>query len=546
MSNKKVINDSTILNKKLSSETLLYQRKDLIQVTLSSQGLVITNNRISQQSSSSSQDSDSYEDDIPNTSYFGKFFKNCFGFESPHITTVPKFISFKNILYIEPINQEEQDSNELKLTYVIPNSDDILKKATNLSIHNINIQIQNYNNHSNPNESISQYVMNKSYPSKILQTPSILVIINPHGGQGKAISIYNDQIKPILVAAHCKITFMETKYSQHAIDIAKNLNPKEFDLILCCSGDGIPHEIINGLYQRPNHGIDAFKKLIITQLPCGSGNAFSLSTLGGSKSTEITTWLMLKSQPKPLDLMAITQTTDSQDVKVSLSFLSQCFGIIADADCGTEHLRWLGSIRFEIGIAQRLFGNSKYPCDLYVDVVTKDQTEIKNHVKDHLENDKHPKELELKDLELENTVIDEVPSNWHKISNEITDNLNILYVGKMPYVSSDAQFFPAALPNDGYMDMIITNQKTSIIDLTSILLSVEKGTHIEFDESKIIHAKIKKYRLVPKMNNNGGKHFISIDGESFPFKSFQVEIISGMMNGLLLDGKFTESSLTKY
>ncbi|KAI5963728.1 LCB4 [Candida pseudojiufengensis] len=550
-----VNSSSNFLNKKLSSETLLFQRKDLILVTLSSQGLVINNNNnnLSKSNHNSSNSShESFGEDITTTTqqsnYFTSFFKSCFGNESStNINSIiPKFISFKNILFIEPINYNDEEINEFKLTYVIPNNDDILKKANKLSIQIINIQIQNLNSINTNGKSIQQYIMNKSYPSKILQQPSILVVINPHGGQGKAIQIYNEKIKPILKAAHCKITFIETKYSKHAIDLAKNLNIEEYDIVLCCSGDGIPHEIINGFYQRPHRGIDAFNKIIITQLPCGSGNAFSLSTLGGSKSTEISTWLMLKSIPKKLDLMCITQNVNNE-LTTSLSFLSQCFGIIADADCGTEHLRWLGSMRFEIGIVQRLFNNSKYPCDLYVEFVTQDQNEIKKHVKDYTnkEDTNENKELDVEDLTLSNTINDEIPSNWIKLPSSLTNNLNILYVGKMPYVSTDAQFFPAALPNDGNMDMIITSSNTSIIDLSSILLSVEKGTHINMDSSKILHSKIKGYRLIPKLNDENGKHFISIDGESFPFKSFQVEIINGIMTTLLYDGKFTESNLTK-
>jgi sphingosine kinase len=46
----------------------------------------------------------------------------------------------------------------------------------------------------------------------------------------------------------------------------------------------------------------------------------------------------------PIDLLSILQSG-----KRSLSFMSQCVGLMADADLGTEHLRWMGSTRFMYG-----------------------------------------------------------------------------------------------------------------------------------------------------------------------------------------------------
>ena len=64
----------------------------------------------------------------------------------------------------------------------------------------------------------------------------------------------------------------------------------------------------------------------------------------------------------------------------------------------------------------------------------------------------------------------------------------------MPFVSADTQFSPAALPNDGSMDMIVTDSNNSVWKLTSILLAVESGKHI--DDEKVHHTKVLSYRLI--------------------------------------------------
>jgi hypothetical protein len=61
----------------------------------------------------------------------------------------------------------------------------------------------------------------------------------------------------------------------------------------------------------------------------------------------------LKGRPMAIDLLSILQ-----DDKRTFSFLSQCVGLMADLDLGTEHLRWMGSNRFVYGY---LRGSKCYP-----------------------------------------------------------------------------------------------------------------------------------------------------------------------------------------
>lgn len=553
-----MIASSTLLNRKLSSEQLLYQKRDLLNVTLASQGVVVNTNRrsLGKQSQQSGQvlvsndDSDDLGDlgvSSGGSSGFFGFCCGCFGNGGETSTNkkIPQFISYKSIIHVETLGPEE--NHEVKLTFVIPNHDDHLKKDTKLTIHKVKAQVQNYDAQKHHQETVASFIQNKAYHYKVMQQPSILVLINPHGGQGHAVKIYDQDINPILRAAHCNITYKETKYLGHATDIARDLNVDEYDVILCCSGDGIPHEVINGFYQRKDNGVSAFNKLIVTQLPCGSGNALCLSTLGGSQLAQIAAWHMLKAKPSKVDLMAVTQGTEDKQV-TKLSFLSQCFGIVADSDIGTEHLRWLGAIRFEIGVMQKVFTFTKYPCDLYVEVWTKDKSQIALHVEEHLANSNNDSVNNLRvvtreDLQLRQPPLDQpVPAHWKNVPLSVTDNLNVFYVGNMPYVSAGAQFFPAALPDDGHMDMVITDTNASISNIISIMLSVEKGTHV--DDEKLIHAKVKSYRLIPRLKSTEN-HYISVDGESFPVEALQVEVMPSVMTGLLYDGKFTETVLTE-
>ncbi|CAG8687571.1 2456_t:CDS:2, partial [Ambispora leptoticha] len=106
------------------------------------------------------------------------------------------------------------------------------------------------------------------------------VIINPASGTGKASKIYEDQVRPIFERARCTIDAIYTEKRYHARDVAKNLNLSAYDAIVMISGDGIIHEVINGLLTR-----DDAKDIDIPLgiIPGGSGNAMSISLLGETK-----------------------------------------------------------------------------------------------------------------------------------------------------------------------------------------------------------------------------------------------------------------------
>lgn len=497
----------------MSRENLLYGPSTGILAKLRETGIEITDQTFLEISGSNHNDG----------------FLSCYA-QSYSNEPATSFIPFKTIIWSEPISLFDKEL--LEVTYVYRHNESLGFKKLQLLLEPVGESL----------DIISQTVLSKAYGESHVR-PSILLLINPHGGQGKAVQIYKSKVEPILKAAKVSITYKETTHSEHAVEIARELDIDEYDIIACCSGDGIPHEVINGFHSRPDKGATAFNKIAMTQLPCGTGNALSLST-HGSNDASIATFNMLKAKKTKLDLMTVTQGKTNEVTK--LSFLSQCYGVIADSDIGTEYLRWMGPIRFDLGIAYRVLTREKFPCDLYVKYVTDSQEEIVQHFDRHRAGnpvgDSVEKLLKEEDFELKGPKLnEEVPSDWQKLSSGITDNLSVFYVGKLPYISDDVQFFPAALPNDGAMDMIITNTKTSIGETLETLSLTKSGQHVH--NNKLIHAKILSYRLVPRMPSQN--HYISVDGESFPFEPLQVEVLPGVLTCLLQDGRFVDTCFSK-
>ncbi len=322
-----------------------------------------------------------------------------------------------------------------------------------------------------------------------------------------------------------------TQYSGHAVEIAEKLDADAYDVIASCSGDGLPHEVFNGLGKKKDAS-RALAKVAVVQLPCGTGNAMSLN-LNGTDSPSMAALAVVKGLRTPLDLISITQGD-----RRTLSFLSQSFGIAAESDLGTENLRWMGAARFTYGVLARILANTVYPCDVAVQLVDGDKASIKQRHRDHINaNSSSPYTAQSqKDLFSSSsdassnqsqrpddglpplrfgTVQDPLPSTWRMIPYP---KLGILYAGNMLYMAASTPFFSFALPSDGCIDLVTVDFDCSRLGAVKTLLAVEKGTL--FDMESVQYSKVEGYRIVPREK----KGYVSVDGERVPFEPFQVEV----------------------
>lgn len=69
-----------------------------------------------------------------------------------------------------------------------------------------------------------------------------------------------------------------TTHAKHAIDIAQTLLLNRFDALVCLSGDGLAHEVLNGfaLHAEPMRAL----QIPIAFIPTGSANGTALNLLG--------------------------------------------------------------------------------------------------------------------------------------------------------------------------------------------------------------------------------------------------------------------------
>jgi sphingosine kinase len=380
------------------------------------------------------------------------------------------------------------------------------------------------------------------------QQKRIKVLINPFGGKGKALKYWTNDIEPIFRAARCEIEVVRTTHSKHAEEIGEAVDVEKTDVVACCSGDGVPYEVWNGLGRKTNAGA-ALANVAVVQLPCGTGNALSVSCNGSSNPSRAAL-AVVKGIKTRVDLASITQGE-----KRTLSFLSQSYGIVAECDLLTEDLRWLGDMRFTVGFIKRIFRKTVWPCDLAIGVEIADKNDIQRDYRlsfelpaahspippDTLDELRAtipevdtgfavPESEGLPPLKY-GTINDPLPTQW-----ELTPfpNLGNLYSGNMPFMAADANFFTFARIDEGMLDLVTVRGDISPLRSLAMMLSVPEGRL--WQQKEVTYRKVSGFRVVPRDPED--RSVVSVDGEKYPFKPFQVEVHKGLGCTLTPAGRY--------
>jgi len=189
---------------------------------------------------------------------------------------------------------------------------------------------------------------------------NFLVYVNPFSGSGKALKMYNQSLLKMMTEAEISHTCIKTGYQNHAHDDVIRQNLNKYDAIIVVSGDGLIHEVINGLMKRSDR--DEVLKIPIGIVPGGSGNALASAIVynnyGNHPLPELTKYTcafdVVRGKPAAIDLMTVKifQKKEESTSSVSLgeklpqqtkfAVLGFVHGIIADVDIESEKLRKLG------------------------------------------------------------------------------------------------------------------------------------------------------------------------------------------------------------
>ncbi|KZP19451.1 hypothetical protein FIBSPDRAFT_827966 [Athelia psychrophila] len=369
------------------------------------------------------------------------------------------------------------------------------------------------------------------------------VLINPFGGKGRAGALYNKVVEPIFRAAKCPMDATYTTHSKHAVEIASTLD-FVYDALVVVSGDGLMHEVMNGFAQHPQSA-RAFE-LPVALVPGGSANATSLNILGTKDGVDCAAAALnaIKGKPMKVDLFLLTQGG-----KTTISTMTQALGIMADCDLGTESWRWMGEARFVLGFLRGLVAFKTCPLVVQIKVAEQDKARMVQALESskasspagpqgqgQLQSPTSPScdagsackaaaEGSLPDLA---QPVDQM-DGWLTFDKPAV----YLYAGKGPFVARDLMQFPVSVPDDGYVDIVVQERRTRL-EMISGIEGAASGAQFWLESKH--YFKATAYR-VKCLETRG---YFAVDGESYPFTDFQVEVLKGLGTLLSPYGHYAE------
>ncbi|RKP13977.1 ATP-NAD kinase-like domain-containing protein [Piptocephalis cylindrospora] len=199
------------------------------------------------------------------------------------------------------------------------------------------------------------------YPDTAGKLPlsRIYLILNPFGGTKKAPKIWESPVKPMFELAGIQTTLTKTERSGHARELTRDMDVDAYDAVVTISGDGLIHEVMNGLCSRPDWE-SAVKKLTVGAIAGGTVNALPMNL--DLPSPILCALSIIRGRKHPMDMHLVTHYPSGSRYVSHLMF---SWGLVADVDIESEIYRWAGPARLNVGLAARLLNIRHYPGTLH-------------------------------------------------------------------------------------------------------------------------------------------------------------------------------------
>ncbi|XP_075965481.1 sphingosine kinase 2 [Anarhichas minor] len=200
----------------------------------------------------------------------------------------------------------------------------------------------------------------------------LMLLVNPFSGRGQAMQWCQTHILPMIREANISYNLIQTERQNHARELIREISLSEWDGIIIVSGDGLLHEVINGLMERPDW--EQAIKTPVGILPCGSGNALA-GSINHHAGYDMCLreplllnccFLLCRGGVRPMDVVSVTTSpppsinSRAASPRRLFSFLSVAWGFVSDVDIESERYRGLGSARFTLGTLVRIASLRSY------------------------------------------------------------------------------------------------------------------------------------------------------------------------------------------
>ncbi|MDO4807282.1 MAG: diacylglycerol kinase family lipid kinase [Coriobacteriales bacterium] len=302
-----------------------------------------------------------------------------------------------------------------------------------------------------------------------------LIIANPtaHSGRGEGAAIFAMRFFSSFTSTTSTCEVRLTEYGGDATRMAAMAS--DYQTVLALGGDGVIHEIINGLMtidpaQRPRLGV----------IPMGSGNDFA-RTLGMKKNDpEAAIEQLLQGEQRTIDLGKVNDTYFMQ----TLSFGLDAAIALDTTDRRARSTRVGGSLLF----------------------VTSG-------------------------LKLITTAMNGWPYRAQVDGEEFEDTEIVFAVQNGPTYGGGFRICPRAVPNDGMLDLCYSHDRTNLAHSLALFGLIRFGRH---QRSKVLT--LKQVRHVEVEFLNGEQAPCQVDGEVLLAERYVIDVVPSALSVIAAPG----------
>ena len=214
--------------------------------------------------------------------------------------------------------------------------------------------------------------IHRPMPTKVFSKPSndgvkpskVFMLVNPYSGKKKGLKVA-EAAKQLLEASDIEVEMHISQHSGHLVDIASSLDVQSDQAIAVVGGDGSLSESITGwMMQSKDNSTIRFG-----MIPAGTGNSQAHDF--GIKSTEDAVSRIVNGSAQSIDLARVELTeglpgkNKGQMIRYSHNLVT--WGLGVDSTIKAEKMRWMGSIRYDVGILMAIMANNRRHASLYLD-----------------------------------------------------------------------------------------------------------------------------------------------------------------------------------
>ncbi|CAJ1914332.1 unnamed protein product [Cylindrotheca closterium] len=333
----------------------------------------------------------------------------------------------------------------------------------------------------------------------------LLVLVNPYSGTKKGTQIFNNTVAPMFVEAGIDYDYLMTTSANHAFERMKEQGEdskipdlSEYDGVVAVGGDGIIHEMFQGIRTRS----DCDKILSKLKLGVvGSGTSNGLAKTLAHASNELDNavdyaFLVAKGNSEKMDL-SLYETSSSKYI----SFLTFSWSMIADIDIESEAIRFMGFLRMDIWGVLSVLRMRRYRARLsYLPPSDESNTIVT----------KCP------------SINEPIPCDEKWVSSE--SDFLLLWASQVTHAAEKTHNSPNCKLNDGVFEILVVRENISRLRMAMILLGLDSGDHANMPGVEFIRCSA--YRLEPITPGS----FNDLDGEVIEAGPVQAHVMPGAVN----------------